>query len=177
MDEGTPRSNIRWTLDSVTVPRHMRDIVVTEYGIADLRGLSDAEVIAALLNITDSRFQDNLMEQAKSAGKLPKDHVIPAAHRGNLPAKVKGWIGAHREMLPAYPFGSDLDDIERALVPALAELKDHAATWQGKAGLLAASFLKAAHPREDEAMARMGFEGDGSLTARALRGALRRVAS
>jgi len=38
--------------------RHLRDVVVTEYGVADLRGLSDQDAIAALLNIADSRFQD-----------------------------------------------------------------------------------------------------------------------
>jgi acyl-CoA hydrolase len=41
-------------------PGTLRDIVVTEYGIADLRGKPDAAVIEALLNISDSRFQSGL---------------------------------------------------------------------------------------------------------------------
>ena len=102
MTGGTPCSNIRWTLDTVTVPRHMRDVVVTEYGAADLRGLSDAQVIAALLNITDSRFQSKLMEQAKTVGKLPDNHEIPEAHRENYPQRVRAWIEGHRAVLPTF---------------------------------------------------------------------------
>ena len=52
-----PQSNIRWSYGHETIPRHLRDIVVTEYGVADLRGKSDADVIAAMLQVTDSRFQ------------------------------------------------------------------------------------------------------------------------
>ena len=40
-------SNIRWSYGHVTIPRHMRNVVVAEYGIADLRGKSDADTIAA----------------------------------------------------------------------------------------------------------------------------------
>ena len=78
-------SNIRWNYGHETIPRHLRDIVVTEYGVADLRGKSDAEVIASMLAVADSRFQNDLMRQAKDAGKLPKNYEIPAAHRDNFP--------------------------------------------------------------------------------------------
>lgn len=173
--DGELESNIVWDAPAVTVPRHMRDIVVTEYGIADLRGLADAEVIAALLKITDSRFQDELMAKAKKAGKLPHDHAIDKAHRSNLPDRVSRWLRPHRAALPDFPFGSDFDDIERVLLPALKELKQQSPTLLGKARLLAASLLRPAHPQEKEAMARMGYDNDHSLTARALRGALRRL--
>jgi hypothetical protein len=43
------QSNILWSYGHETIPRHLRDIVVTEYGVADLRGKSDADVIAAML--------------------------------------------------------------------------------------------------------------------------------
>ena len=33
-----PQSNIRWSYGHTTIPRHLRDMVVTEYGVADLRG-------------------------------------------------------------------------------------------------------------------------------------------
>jgi acyl-CoA hydrolase len=39
--DGTITSNIVWQLPVTTVPRHMCDIVVTEYGAADLRGQPD----------------------------------------------------------------------------------------------------------------------------------------
>src|SRR5262245_39872228 len=56
--KGHATSNIRWNYGHTTIPRHLRDIVVTEYGVADLRGKTDRDVIAAMLAITDSRFQD-----------------------------------------------------------------------------------------------------------------------
>ncbi|HEY8226283.1 MAG TPA: acetyl-CoA hydrolase/transferase C-terminal domain-containing protein, partial [Pyrinomonadaceae bacterium] len=40
-ENGKLRSNIRWSYGHVTIPRHLRDIVVTEYGVADLRGRED----------------------------------------------------------------------------------------------------------------------------------------
>ena len=79
------QSNIRWSYGHETIPRHLRDIIVTEYGVADIRGKSDADVIAAMLRYHGSRFQDELMRQAKDAGKLPKNFEIPAAHRDNYP--------------------------------------------------------------------------------------------
>jgi len=69
-EHGKPVSNILWEYAQCTIPRHLRDIVITEYGIADLRGRQDWEVIAALLNICDSRFQDQLLR----APKRRQDH-------------------------------------------------------------------------------------------------------
>ena len=66
------QSNIRWSYGHETIPRHLRDIVVTEYGVADIRGKSDTDVIAAMLQVADLRFQDELARQAKDAGKLPR---------------------------------------------------------------------------------------------------------
>ena len=54
-----PQSNIRWSYGHETIPRHLRDVVVTEYGVADLRGKSDADVIAAMLQVADSPFRTN----------------------------------------------------------------------------------------------------------------------
>ena len=52
---GGRRSNIRWNYGHTTIPRHLRDIVVTEYGVADLRGKTDRDVIAAMLAVDRSR--------------------------------------------------------------------------------------------------------------------------
>lgn len=177
MSGGSLKSNIRWNLDSVTVPRHMRDIVVNEYGIADLRGKPDADVIDELLRITDSRFQNDLMAQAKAAGKLPETYEIAQAHRNNRPDVVARWLRPHHATLPEFPFGSDFDAIEQALLPALNELKDLSPSLGGKLRLLLSSVFGPAHPQEDAAMQRMGFERDRGLTARALRGALRRTSN
>src|SRR5256886_17256318 len=37
------QSNILWNYGHQTIPRHLRDVFVTEYGVADVRGKSDAE--------------------------------------------------------------------------------------------------------------------------------------
>src|SRR6185503_16285176 len=85
---GKVLSNIRWTYGHETIPRHLRDVFITEYGLADVRGKSDADVIAAMLSITDSRFQQELARAAKDAGKLPKAFEIPSAHRENMPERI-----------------------------------------------------------------------------------------
>src|SRR5205814_3537017 len=41
----TTMSNVRWSYGHLTIPRHLRDIIVTEYGVADLRGKPDHDVI------------------------------------------------------------------------------------------------------------------------------------
>jgi hypothetical protein len=82
---GALTSNILWNYGHTTVPRHLRDVVVTEYGVADLRGRTDQEVIGALLNIADSRFQDGLKREAQAAGKLAHDYQIPVMHGNNTP--------------------------------------------------------------------------------------------
>ena len=78
-------SNIRWNYGHTTIPRHLRDIYVTEYGIADLRGRSDEACIRAMLAIADARFQDELADVARRAGKLARDFRIPDAWRRNTP--------------------------------------------------------------------------------------------
>ncbi len=65
--KGVSKSNIRWSYESVTVPRHHRDIFVTEYGIAATRGKTDMQVIDAMLQITDSAFQPALLAQAQTS--------------------------------------------------------------------------------------------------------------
>ena len=85
------------------------DLVITEYGIADLRGRCDKDVITELLKVTDSRFQDELLDGAKRAGKVPGDYQIPEAYRNNTPerlsAALKPFKAAGR--FPAFPFGTD----------------------------------------------------------------------
>ncbi len=171
---GKLQSNIRWNVAAVTVPRHMRDYVVTEYGIADLRGKTDAQVIAAMISVADSRFQEKLVDQARKAGKLPGDYRLPEAARHNLPETVRDWFAPHRELLPDFPSGTDFDEIERVLLPALARLGRHSATWRGKLRLFFAALSRPPHPREREATDRMGFASRFSgVGALALAGALR----
>jgi acyl-CoA hydrolase len=123
----TVTSNILWNYGNTTIPRHLRDVVVTEYGVADLRGRSDQEVIAAMLNIADSRFQDELRHQAQSAGKLPRDYQIPGMHRNNTPRALQERfiLARARGLFSEFPFGTDLTAEEIVLAKALANLQEH----------------------------------------------------
>lgn len=118
-------SSIVWNYGHVTIPRHLRDIVVTEYGVADLRGQSDGEVIKRLIAIADSRFQDELVREAKAHGKLEAGYELPERYRHNLPQaledRLEPWVQAG--LLPDFPFGTDLTDDELKIVRALKKLK------------------------------------------------------
>src|SRR5262249_54981394 len=94
---GKVQSNVRWSYGHLTIPRHLRDIIVTEYGIADLRGKSDHEVIAAMLAVADSRFQGELMRQAKDAGKLAREFELPRSARENVPERISRTLKPYRE--------------------------------------------------------------------------------
>lgn len=118
-------SNIVFNYGHTTVPRHLRDIVVTEYGIADLRGKSDKDVIAAILNITDSRFQNDLLAKAKKAGKLPAAYEIPAEFRNNTPERLGEILAPFRKegYFKPFPFGTEFTDQELLIGKALKAFK------------------------------------------------------
>jgi acyl-CoA hydrolase len=170
---GKTTSNIRWTYGHETIPRHLRDIIVTEYGVADLRGRSDQDVIAAMLCIADSRFQPELMQAAKDAGKLPRGYEIPSAHRDNTPEKITRLLKplADRGLLPAFPFGSDFTATEQRLLPVLSLLK---VSSRSRLARLALSGLFAADvPGGREALQRMGFDNPMTVADRIYRLLLR----
>jgi len=129
-EDGKLRSNIRWNYGYVTIPRHLRDLVVSEYGIADLRGRSDEDVIISLLEIADSRFQDGLLKKAKRAGKVRENYEIPDHARNNRPERLETAMTRYRarELFPAFPFGTDLTPEEVVLRKALRKVK-RTLTW------------------------------------------------
>jgi hypothetical protein len=154
------QSNIRWNYGHETIPRHLRDVFVTEYGIADVRGKSDADVIAAMLAVSDSRFQDELMRAAKEAGKLPKNYEIPAVHRQNMPERIVEALKPAREagLLPSFPFGSDFTDVEQRLIPALEILQDAQRTPLRLAGLLWRGVRRTPDAADLACLARLGLD-------------------
>ncbi len=122
---GEAHSNVVFSYPHNTIPRHLRDMVVTEYGVADLRGKTDEEVVMAMLNVADSRFQAELMEQAQAAGKLRKDYVIPERFRHNNPEFLRQVAQAgDREAFTTFPLGTDFDAREQRLMKALTWLKE-----------------------------------------------------
>jgi acyl-CoA hydrolase len=125
--DGKVSSNIVASYGHVTIPRHLRDIAVTEYGIADLRGRTDGECVAAMINIADSRFQPELLSAAKRAHKIDSGYRIPEAHRHNTPERLEGAFSSHRRagLFSEYPFGTDLSPEEIDLARALRWLKEN----------------------------------------------------
>jgi len=165
------QSNIRWAYGHETIPRHLRDVIVTEYGVADIRGKSDAEVIAAMLGVADSRFQDELARQAKDAGKLPRNFEIPAAYRENYPKRIASALKPAREagLLPPFPFGSDFTETEQRLIPALQLLQEAQRAPKRLPGLLWQGFARRLDARDDECLARLGLDRPTTWSERVYR--------
>ena len=173
---GKVQSNIVYSYGHTTVPRHLRDIVVTEYGIADLRGRSDREVIEQLIGVCDARFQQKLVDRAREAGKLPMDYQIPDHARKNRPERIDEALQKHREeqTLPRTPFGSALSEIELDLAESLQHLKGVVESIQsfsvpdispGKLG-------NSDSGRWDEHLKRMGLARPESMKERVMRQAI-----
>jgi hypothetical protein len=167
----SPQSNIRWRYGHETIPRHLRDVIITEYGVAELRGKSDAEVIAAMLQIADSRFQDELAREAKDAGKLPKNFEIPAAHRDNYSDRVASALKPARAagLLPSFPFGTDFTEVEQRLVPALQLLQEAQRMPRTLVRLFWHGLTRAPNADENECLARLGLDWPATWPERAYR--------
>lgn len=179
-------SNIAWSYANTTVPRALRDIIVTEYGAADLRGKSDRDTIAAMLGVADSAFQPQLQAQAQRVGKLERAFVLPTHAAGNRPERLEAALGpARREgLLPTFPLGSDMDEVEQSLVGPLVTLKGAGYGELARiifAGLSAGLSNTYAGPAELAALTRLGLATPTSIGERGWRvlvtGALRRQSS
>jgi acyl-CoA hydrolase len=178
-ERGRRSSNIVWEAGHLTIARHLRDVVVTEYGIAFLKGRSDEECIKALITITDAEFQDELVAAAKKSCKLAPDYRVPDWARRNTPAFVREWMRAARERAPQafgpYPFGSDFTPEEERLVRALESLKHQG--LPGILGTLLEGFRTSPKEFAPE-LARMQLKESGSMrehfAARLILGALKR---
>jgi acyl-CoA hydrolase len=144
------QSNVVPFYGYTTIPRHLRDVIVTEYGVADLRGQSDADVIKRLINIADSRFQEGLLQFARDHGKVPADYCIPESARHNTPDRLQEILAPHQQagLLPDYPFGTALTDEERALGASLRKIKSLS---EEPGQFVAATFKALLHKADPEA--------------------------
>jgi hypothetical protein len=122
---GKVTSNVVPRYGHTTIPRHLRDIIITEYGIADLRGKTDEEIAQALIEIADSRFQEELLTEAKAHNRVAQDYQIPEQHRHNTPDRYRVVLDAlhKRDLFPPFPFGTDLTEVEIVLGGTLRRLK------------------------------------------------------
>lgn len=157
--DGKLQSNIVTSYGATTIPRHLRDIAITEYGIADLRGRTDAECIAAMINIADSRFQDELLTAAKRAHKIDAGYRVPEQHRHNTRERLEESFAAQRRagLFSEYPFGTDLTREEIDLAHALRWLKDHTTGPAARAATIARALLRGASDAERGYLARLSL--------------------
>ncbi|WP_285447703.1 acetyl-CoA hydrolase/transferase C-terminal domain-containing protein [Xanthomonas sp. LMC-A-07] len=118
-------SNVRWNYGHTTIPRHLRDIYITEYGIADLRHKTDQDCVLEMAGICDTRFQTALLAQASQSRKLRDVPEQAARVQRNTPQALEAALAPFRRdgSLPDYPLGSDFTDTEQRLLPALGWLK------------------------------------------------------
>ena len=147
-------------------------MLVTEYGIADVRGRSDAEVAAAMLAVADSRFQPSLLAEARRAGKLPASYRIPDGHRQNYPQALEAALAPHRAAgrFGALPYGTDLSPEELELGRALRGLKARSESFTGKLAIGAALLKPLPRDSGSRALfARMGLDAPRGPKERLLR--------
>jgi len=118
------KSNIVYTYGHTSIPKHLRDIIVTEYGIADVRGKADSKIIEEILKITDSRFQDDLIKEAKLHGKLAPDFELAPEYRQNFPQKIEALLKPFQaeDHFAPFPFGTDFTTEEIAIGGSLKAL-------------------------------------------------------
>jgi acyl-CoA hydrolase len=159
VNKGVSQSNIRWSYGNATVPRHHRDIYVTEYGIAATRGRTDMQVIEAMLQIAGSAFQPELIAQAKGARKLAADYRIPDDAGNNSPQTLQEIFDRQelRRYFPAYPLGTDLTAVEQVLVPALEWLQANTARTSSMARVLIAAIFNGGAAKHNSAIDRLGL--------------------
>lgn len=174
---GKVRSSMLWNYGHCSIPRHLRDIAINEYGIADLRGVDDAGCVRAMLAITDARFAPALGACAQRSLKLQAGE-LPELHKENTPASVSRRLREFRAsgLLSDYPLGCDFTPVEQRLAKALGWLKSATATRMGKARTLLRAFAPGAGREDAEALARMDLQSPRGfaehLQARLLRLAL-----
>ena len=166
---GKATSNIVWRSANTSIPRQLRDVYVTEYGVADVRGRTDREVVEAMLAIADSRFQADLQRDATSAGKLGASFRLPASASNNTPEAISAALGLARRdgLLPVFPLGTEMTETEQALIPALGALKS--ASPLGIAQLLwRGASAGGKDATIDAALKRMSLDAPQSIKERAI---------
>ena len=177
------QSNVRWSYGHTTIPRHLRDIYINEYGIADLRNLTDEVCVVNMAAITDAAFQDELLQTAKASKKLAASFAAPPRWRErNSATAVSAALAPFRQSgeLPDYPLGSDFTEVEQHLVKALGWLKQNTATRSGKLRTVLAALRQPAGDGDVVYLQRMGLDAPNTfgekLEARLVRLGLARTA-
>lgn len=166
---GKVSSNIRWNYGHTTVPRHHRDVYVTEYGIAATRGCSDRDTIDRMLHVAGARFHDELLEAPRRSGKLERDYKMADDAGRNRPDVIASVFDKYRTNFPAYPLGTELTDDEQALAEALGWLQANTATTGKRLRTTIQAALSGAQPSNETAIARMGLDKPNGMKQKLMR--------
>lgn len=158
------QSNVLWNYGHTTIPRHLRDIAVNEYGVADLRAASDEQCVKSMLSICDARFIPKLMKTAKRELKLDRGFEAPITWALNRAVQLSAVLKSFRDkgLLPDYPLGCDFTSEEMRLVKALGFLKTETASLTGKISIISRALLSSSTP-DAEAMQRMSLHKPTTL--------------
>lgn len=159
--KGKSSSNIRWNYGHNTVPRHHRDVFVTEYGIAATRGCGDSETIDRLLHVADAEFHDELIDSARRSRKIESSYALADDAKLNRPDVIKSVFDNYRDDFPPYPLGTDLTGDEQALVEALEWLQSNTSTKKKKMKTLLRALT--AKDSNENAIARMDLANPTGL--------------
>jgi len=177
----TVHSNVLWNYGHTTIPRHLRDIAVNEYGVADLRGADDEDCVISMLSICDARFIPKLLDKAKRELKLHAAFEAPTRWTLNRPEQLSATLKPFRDknLLPDYPLGCDFTPVELRLIKALGIMKSGTASTFGKLRMIVLALVFSSDSDSDsdsEAMQRMSLLTPATLkeklTARLVRYAL-----
>lgn len=160
------KSNIIFKYGHCSVPKYWRDILVTEYGIAHLRGLSEEQITQEIIKIADSRFQPSLIKEAKKHGKLAPEWELPEEYRNNYPEKYEKIIREYqvKGYFKQFPYGTDLTQEEAILGGALKGLLAYTADKPIRTALkLIAEFFKPVPQKALPYLKRMSLEKPSGL--------------
>jgi len=167
-DKGVLQSNVRWNYGHTTIPRHLRDLYINEYGIADLRNMTDEDCVIAMAAITDAQFQVALLDKAKASKKLAAGFTPADDGQRNTAAAVSAALSPFRQsgLLPDYPLGSDFTEVEQHLVKALGWLKQNTQTPMAKLRTVLAAVTQPAGDGDQAYLQRMGLEAPKTMGER-----------
>jgi len=132
-----------------------------------------------MICVADGNFQHQLKSSAQRAGKIERSFPLPSHAAANRLERLEEALGPARAagLLPAFPLGSDMTDVEESLTNPLLALK-RAPYPELLRILLAGSSRRPPIASETAALERMGLAAPRTLKERALRalvvGAVRR---
>jgi hypothetical protein len=92
----------------------------------------------------DARFQQAFVNEAKRAGKLPKDWLVPEPARSNTPEQLANKFAPWRErgLFAELPFGTDFTAEEIVLAKALRSLQAATQSWSGRVRALLDAIMR-----------------------------------